>query len=64
MRVVNEVGLSQVAMLGCLTLALIFISCSNDDEALAIGDFHEGGIIFYLDGTIKKIERSSPSPRI
>jgi len=36
---------------GCIALALTFTSCSNDDEALAIGDFHEGGIIFYLDGT-------------
>jgi len=34
-------------------LTLVFTSCSNDDELkpLAIGDFHEGGVIFYLDGT-------------
>ncbi len=37
-----------------MTLALLFTSCSNDEEGanpLAIGDFHEGGVIFYLDIT-------------
>ena len=40
------------------TLILIFTlsiqSCSSDDETpalLAIGDFHQGGVIFYLDET-------------
>ena len=38
-------------------LVLPFQSCDNDDDTppvelvLAIGDFHEGGVIFYLDDT-------------
>ena len=43
-------------MFGCMTLALVFTSCSSDSEdeitkPLVIGDFHEGGVIFYMDGT-------------
>ncbi len=44
-------------MLGCIALISGFISCSddeakpNDAEPLAIGDFHQGGVIFYMDGT-------------
>ena len=37
-----------------ITVSVLVLSCKNDDEAtpaLAIGDFHEGGIIFYLDDT-------------
>ena len=35
---------------------IVFQSCNNDDDdgepqspTLAIGDFHEGGVIFYID---------------
>lgn len=37
-------------------ISVFTTSCSSDEEeevtpALAIGDFHQGGVIFYLDGT-------------
>lgn len=39
-----------------LSTSFLFQSCDNDDDQppvnkLAIGDFHEGGIIFYLDSS-------------
>jgi hypothetical protein len=39
-----------------LSISLLFQSCDKEDDqppvtTLAIGDFHEGGIIFYLDST-------------
>ena len=37
-----------------IALTSIFLSCSKDDDSkdtIAIGDFHAGGVIFYLDGT-------------
>ncbi len=45
---------SKFLILLCIAVASIFPSCSKDDDstdAIAIGDFHAGGIIFYLDGT-------------
>ena len=38
---------------GCLILLILLMSCSKDDQPelvkpLAIGDFYEGGIIFYI----------------
>ena len=30
---------------------LLFTNCNNDPVPLSIGDFHEGGIIFHLDGS-------------
>ena len=36
-----------------LAVSIIFSACDKDDDntsALAIGDSHQGGIIFYLDG--------------
>jgi hypothetical protein len=41
-----------------LTLSLLFLfGCNNDDDSstesnsIEIGDFHEGGVVFYLDSS-------------
>ncbi len=47
-------SISKYLMLFCTSVALLLSSCSSNDDApdeLEIGDFHKGGVIFYLDST-------------
>ena len=44
----------KILILLCIAVGLVFASCSKDDDetdSIEIGDFHEGGVIFYLDST-------------